>query len=454
MLLKEDFIHSLEGCVGFLPNEMISAHKEVIPVSIRLNPQKALGPEAVFPEENTGERIAWCPNAFYLKSRPSFTMDPLFHAGAYYVQEASSMFIHHLISTVLQDKTGLMALDLCAAPGGKTTLLSSMPHFRLVLANEIIQTRVPVLQENTIKWGEEHVFVSNSDPADFEKMAALFDLVLVDAPCSGSGLFRKDAAAMDEWNPGLVSFCSARQKRILSSAMHSVVEGGYLLYSTCSYSKEENEDNLDHILDSGLFQSIDVDVPDEWNVVKSISAIKKATGYRFYPNKVKGEGFFCAIFQKTGTSYSGYQHVAGKLDLVKPPSVLEAWIVPSPQLQFFKKENELFAVDEINLPALLQFNHSLRLRKSGLRLGAEIRTDLIPDHELSMSSLLSENVPALDLSFEEAIAFLRKDTIEKEDTGKGWSLARFKGTGLGWVKLVQGRVKNHYPMSWRILKRD
>jgi 16S rRNA C967 or C1407 C5-methylase (RsmB/RsmF family)/NOL1/NOP2/fmu family ribosome biogenesis protein len=454
MLLKEDFIHSLEGCVGFLPVEMIAAHKESTPVSIRLNPQKATGPEAVFPEENTGERVVWCPNAFYLNSRPSFTMDPLFHAGTYYVQEASSMFIHHLISNVLQDKTGLMALDLCAAPGGKTTLLSSMPHFRLVLANEIIQTRVPVLQENTIKWGEEHVFVSNSDPADFEKMGALFDLVLVDAPCSGSGLFRKDAAAMDEWNPGLVSFCSARQKRILSSAMHSVVEGGYLLYSTCSYSKEENEDNLDHIMDSGLFESIAVEVPDEWNVVESISAIKKAKGYRFYPNKVRGEGFFCAIFQKTGASYSRYQHVAGKLDLVKPPSVLHDWIVPYPQLQFFKKENELFAVDEINLPSLLQFKDSLRLRRSGLRLGAEIRSELIPDHELSMSNLLSENVPVLDLSFEEAIAFLRKDTLEKEGSGRGWSLSRFKGIGLGWVKLVQGRVKNHYPMSWRILKRD
>jgi len=454
MLLKEDFIQSLEGCEGFLPDEMMAAHQEATPVSVRLNPQKAKGPEDVFPAENTGEMVPWCPNAFYLNSRPSFTMDPLFHAGAYYVQEASSMFIHHLVSTVLQDKTGLMALDLCAAPGGKTTLLSSLPHFRLVLANEIIQTRVPVLQENTIKWGAGHVFVSNNDPADFEKMGALFDLVLVDAPCSGSGLFRKDAAAMDEWNPGLVSFCSARQKRILASAMHSVLEGGYLLYSTCSYSKEENEENLDHIMDSGLFESIAVDAPVDWNLVESVSTLKKAKGYRFYPNKLRGEGFFCAIFQKTGTSYAGYQHVSGKLDLVKPPSVLEDWIIPSLQMRFFKKENELFAVDEINLPALHQFKDSLRLRKSGLRLGSAIRAELIPDHELAMSSILSENVQVLDLSFEEAIAYLRKDTIDIEGSGKGWSLARFKDLGLGWVKLVQGRVKNHYPMSWRILKRD
>jgi len=454
MLLKEEFIQSLVGCDGFQRDGMMAAHQEAIPVSVRINPQKAIGPEKVFPAENTGEMVAWCPKAFYLNSRPSFTMDPLFHAGAYYVQEASSMFIHHLISSVLQDKEGLMALDLCAAPGGKTTLLSSMPHFRLVLANEIIQTRVPVLRENTIKWGARHVFVSNNDPADFEKMAGLFDLVLVDAPCSGSGLFRKDAAAMNEWNPSLVSFCSARQKRILASAMHSVVEGGYLLYSTCSYSKEENEENLDHIMDSGLFESLAVNVPDEWNLVESISSIKKAKGYRFYPNKVRGEGFFCAIFQKTGTSYACYQHVVAKLDLVKPPSILEDWIIHSPQLRFFKKENELFAVDEINLPALLQFKDSLRLRRSGLRLGAEIRSELIPDHELSMSNLLSENLPVLDLSFDEAIAFLRKDIIEKEGIGKGWSLARFKGIGLGWVKLVQGRVKNHYPMSWRILMRE
>lgn len=454
MLLREDFIHSLEGCDGFLRDEMIAAHQEATPVSVRLNPLKADGPENVFPVENIGDKVAWCPDAFYLNSRPSFTMDPLFHAGTYYVQEASSMFIHHLISTVFRDRAGLMALDLCAAPGGKTTLLSAMPHFRLVLANEIIQTRVPVLQENTIKWGAGHVFVSNNDPADFEKTGAMFDLVLVDAPCSGSGLFRKDEAAMNEWNLSLVSFCSARQKRILVSAMHSVVEGGYLLYSTCSYSREENEDNLDHIMDSGLFESIAVDVPVEWDVVESNSKINNAKGYRFYPNKVRGEGFFCAIFRKIGTSYTRYQHDNGKLELVKPPSILQDWIIPSSQLRIFKKENELFAIDEINLPALQQFRSSLRLRKSGLRLGAEIRADLIPDHELAMSGMLSQNVPVLDLGLEEAIAFLRKDTIDMEGSVKGWMLARFRGIGLGWVKLVQGRVKNHYPMSWRILKRS
>lgn len=454
MLLREDFIQSLEGCEGFLADEMVAAHQETTPVSVRLNPLKADGPENVFPFENIGEKVAWCPDAFYLNSRPSFTMDPLFHAGTYYVQEASSMFIHHLVSTVFHDQTGLMALDLCAAPGGKTTLLSAMSHFRLVLANEIIQSRVPVLQENTIKWGEEHVFVSNNDPADFEKMGAMFDLVLVDAPCSGSGLFRKDEAAMKEWNPNLVSFCSGRQKRILASAMHSVVEGGYLLYSTCSYSREENEDNLDYIMDSGLFESIAVDVPVEWNIVESFSRIKNAKGYRFYPNKVKGEGFFCALFQKNVATYSQNYHDAGKLELVKPPSALQDWIKPSQEMRFFKKENEVFAVDEINLPSLLQFKASLRLRKSGLRVGAEIRADLIPDHELAMSCILSQTVPALELSFEEAIAFLRKDTIDKEGLLKGWALARFKGIGLGWVKLAQGRIKNHYPMSWRILKRD
>jgi 16S rRNA C967 or C1407 C5-methylase (RsmB/RsmF family)/NOL1/NOP2/fmu family ribosome biogenesis protein len=454
MLLREDFIHSLEDCDGFQREEMIAAHQEAIPVSIRLNPHKVMGPAAVFPPGNTGEKVPWCPDAFYLNSRPSFTMDPLFHAGAYYVQEASSMFIHHLVSNVFQDKTGLMALDLCAAPGGKTTLLSSMPYFRLVLANEIIQTRVPVLQENTIKWGASHVFVANNDPADFEKMGALFDFVLVDAPCSGSGLFRKDAAAMDEWNPGLVTFCSARQKRILANAMHSVVEGGYLLYSTCSYSREENEENLDHIMDSGLFETVEIDVPVEWNIVESLSEKRNAKGYRFYPNKTKGEGFFCALFLKTGTGFVTQQYFPGKLEVVKPLAVLKDWIKDAAQLQFFKKENELFAVDQVNLPVLMQFKDSLRLRKSGLRLGAEIRADLIPDHELAMSSKLSEQVPKLALDFEKAIAFLRKDSIEIGEAINGWYLAVFKGVGLGWAKMVQGRVKNHYPMSWRILKRD
>lgn len=454
MLLKDDFIRSIEACPGFFRDEMMAAHQLIPPVSVRLNSQKKSNPLDVFPAENIGDAISWCDNAYYLNSRPKFTLDPLFHAGTYYVQEASSMFIHHAISSVLKGATGLMALDLCAAPGGKTTLLSSMPQFRMVLANEIIQTRAPVLQENVIKWGREHVFVSSNDPSDFERLGGIFDLVLVDAPCSGSGLFRKDSAAMEEWNPGLVSFCAARQRRILTSAMQSVNEGGYLLYSTCSYSKEENEDNLDQIMQSGMFESVSIGLPKEWNIVHSISTVEKANGYRFYPDKIRGEGFFCAMFKKTGPAVGTCYPAVGKLDIVKAPSMLQEWLLPSNAFQFFKKENELFAVDDINLPSLLLLKETLRMKKSGLRLGAEIRDTLIPDHELAMSTVLSEHIPVLPLDLQHAIAFLRRDNVEVEDISNGWRLATFNAVGLGWVKIVQGRVKNHYPMTWRILMRS
>lgn len=454
MLLKEEFIRSLEGCQGFLRDEMIAAHEMNTPVSVRLNVQKKNLPLDVFPAENLGDTISWCSNAYYLNRRPTFTLDPLFHAGTYYVQEASSMFIHHAVSSVFQGVDGLVALDLCAAPGGKTTLLSSMPQFRMVLANEIIQSRAPVLQENVVKWGAHHVFVSSNDPMDFEKLGGIFDLVLVDAPCSGSGLFRKDKAAMEAWNPGLVDFCAARQKRILSSAMHSVNEGGYLLYTTCSYSKEENEENLDHILKSGMFESVPIAVPDHWNVVHSISTEGKADGYRFYPDKIRGEGFFCAMLKKTGVAFAQHNPVVNKLDLVKAPSVLKDWIISPADLTFFKKENELFAVDKCNLSSLLQFREVLRMKKSGLRLGAEIRTDLIPDHELAMSFVLSGSIPSITLNVHDAIAFLRKENIESGVLGNGWRLVTYCAVGLGWAKIVNGRVKNHYPMSWRILMRN
>ncbi len=454
MLLKEEFLQALEGCPGFLREEMVAAHQQGSPVSVRLNPKKKTSPLDIFPGGILSDAVPWCENAYYLKSRPKFTLDPLFHAGAYYVQEASSMFIHHAISDLMKDAEGLLALDLCAAPGGKTTLLSSMPQFRMVLANEIIQTRTPVLQENVIKWGADHVFVSNNDPVDFEKLAGFFDLVLVDAPCSGSGLFRKDSDAMDEWNPGLVSFCAARQKRILASAMQSVKEGGYLLYSTCSYSKEENEDNLDYILQSGMFESVSIHIPADWNIVHSVSGVGKANGYRFYPDKLLGEGFFCALLRKTGETTGLHNAGLGKLELIKAPMVLQDWIIPSNNLQFFKKENELFAVDEINISSLIQLKDALRMRKSGLRLGAEIRTDLVPDHELAMSFILSENIPTLVLDMQDAISFLRRDNVEVDGLGNGWRLVTYNAIGLGWAKIVQGRVKNHYPMSWRIMMRN
>lgn len=453
MIFPHSFLSSLESCTGFCRDAFVAAHAGDPVVSVRFNPQKIGDVSGVFDRVVEMEKVNWCPHGYYLGERPSFTLDPLIHAGGYYVQEASSMFIHHALSMALGSSMDLKALDLCAAPGGKSTLLASMPHFRLVLANEIIQTRVSVLQENITKWGADHVLVSNNDPADFHALGEYFDCVVVDAPCSGSGLFRKDAQAAKEWSPDAVSFCASRQKRIVDAAAEVLSEGGVLLFSTCSYSKEENEDMLDYLMGKGCFASIDVGVPEQWGIVHSMSEKHNAHGYRFYPDKLRGEGFFCAVLRKISPSASSGQIPSKAVETISGKTFASAWLSHPEQLVFFRKENDLFALPEAVFREMLELRSVLKLRRSGLRLGTLINDDLVPDHELAMSVRCSSETDAVDLDRSCALDYLRKNTLDAQGLDKGWKRVRYKEVCLGWIKVVQGKIKNHYPTPWRIMMR-
>jgi 16S rRNA C967 or C1407 C5-methylase (RsmB/RsmF family) len=227
-VFPENFLASLSGEKGFEPHNFINAHQfSEPPTSIRINPFKSSALK-------TNEQVPWCPEGKYLETRPSFTFDPLFHAGCYYVQEASSMFIDHIIKHIRPNKDEpIKVLDLCAAPGGKSTLINSALNSNdLLVANEIIKTRVPVLCDNLNRWGTANVIVSNNDPKDFSKLTGFFDMILVDAPCSGSGMFRKDPQAMNEWSAANVNLCQQRQERILADIYPALKEDGYLIYST------------------------------------------------------------------------------------------------------------------------------------------------------------------------------------------------------------------------------
>ncbi|MGJ1316761.1 methyltransferase RsmF C-terminal domain-like protein, partial [Sphingobacterium multivorum] len=219
----------------------------------------------------------------------------------YYPQDASSMFIDHIIRSLKLNERSVRALDLCAAPGGKSTLLNSSLHPEsLLVANEIIKTRVTVLQDNLMKWGNANTVTTNNDPAAFNRLPGYFDLMVVDAPCSGSGMFRKDTDAIDEWSEANVKLCSERQQRILAESLATLNKGGYLFYSTCSYSPEENEDIVDWLLDSGDFESIEIAIEEHWGIDHTSSNKHRAHGYRFYPHKLGGEGFFIAVLKKIG----------------------------------------------------------------------------------------------------------------------------------------------------------
>lgn len=454
MTLSATFLSSLNDCTGFCRDPFIAAHQYTASISVRINIAKVPSSEILFTPQIKSDLVPWCNNAFYLCERPSFTLDPLFHGGAYYVQEASSMFIHHVLHMMLGTHRNLNALDLCAAPGGKTTLLASLPHFKLILANEIIQSRVSPLVENVIKWGADHVVVSNNDPRDIEQLGDSFDVVIVDAPCSGSGLFRKDEAAQKEWSPEHVSSCSMRQIKILESASKVIREGGILLYSTCSFSKQENEDVVDALLESGMYESIFVPILPEWGIVESVSEKHGGYGYRFYPDRLKGEGFFCAALRKVSSdSHVQMKGDSSELTVIKDLSFLDKWISFDGDEVFYQKEGDVYMCKENNLSELLHMKNFLKLKRSGLRVGELIRNELIPDHELAMSAKRSEKVPRIDLSLSEALKFLRRDTIQADINFSGWGLVQHEQVVLGWVKVVNQRIKNHYPMSWRILMR-
>jgi 16S rRNA C967 or C1407 C5-methylase (RsmB/RsmF family) len=274
-------------------------------VSVHFNPEKSILRDAKWPADfqeppfTISDKVPWAEDAWYLKFRPSFTLDPLFHAGVYYVQEASGMFLDYALRKIADLNKKLKILDLCAAPGGKSTLIQSLisPESILV-SNEVIKNRVPVLHQNMTKWGRPNGFISNNDPSQFSQLPGYFDIIVVDAPCSGSGLFRKDPGAIDSWTPDLVKLCNQRQKRILADVWDTLKENGYLVYCTCSYSIEENEDILDYLFERFSCMSMPLSPEPGWQIVETNADQSGAFGYRFYPDKVRGEGFFLSVIQK------------------------------------------------------------------------------------------------------------------------------------------------------------
>jgi NOL1/NOP2/sun family putative RNA methylase len=414
--------------------------------SIRLNPFK---PANVFPNAET---MPWCEHGRYLATRPSFTADPLFHAGCYYVQEASSMFLEQVLKNTLDLSEDLKVLDLCAAPGGKSTLISSLlTKNSLLLANEIIKTRVPVLCDNLNKWGPQNTFVSNNDPKDFKRLEGYFDAIIVDAPCSGSGMFRKDPAAIDEWSEAAVLLCSHRQQRILTDVIESIKQNGTLIYSTCSYSKQENEDISDWLCETFDLENVRIPIEDSWGIVETESEHHKCYGYRFYPHKVKGEGFFIAAFTKKSISAIP-QIRRAKENTVnsKSEEIIGKWLIESPELRKVNLNEEFFAIPA-KLEADLQYLQSrLYLKKSGVRIGKIMGKDLVPNHELAASLLNNPNTHRINLSHDQSISYLKREELKLELAYKGWALMCFEDYPLGWAKILDNRLNNYFPKEIRI----
>lgn len=455
-MLPPRLIQSLEGVKGFNSKAFEAVHVSGEQVtSVRFNPAK----QALIEREHRltvngrpSTQIPWCDHGYYLSERPSFTFDPLFHAGAYYVQEASSMFLWEVLKQTVGQSTQKKVLDLCAAPGGKSTLLASYFTDGLIVSNEVIKSRAAILTENMIKWGDDNVVVTNNDPKDFQRLENYFDVIVIDAPCSGSGLFRKDPNAINEWSEENVKLCSLRQQRIVADVLPSLKQNGILIYSTCSYSKQEDEDVLDRIVEELQVTSFKLQVNPDWNIVEVESDKYQAHGYRFYPDKIKGEGFFIAAFKKINGDEETYQleqnlFLPNKQELAQ----LQSFISLPENYIVFKQNDALRTIKEIWLTSLKNLAKHLYIKKAGVELGIIKGKDFIPSHELAVSLLPLQNIAAIELQKEDALQYLkRKDFVA--DAPKGWTLVKHCGLPLGWIKVLPNRINNYYPQEWRILK--
>ena len=445
-----DFVEKMQLLMNNESEQFFEALETTPPVSIRLNPTKPV------PDFQDMELVKWCSNGRYFEERPLFTADPLIHAGAYYVQEASSMFITEILKQKADLNKPLKVLDLCAAPGGKSTLLASiLPKDSLLVSNEVIRSRVNILEENLTKWGYPNIIITSNDSAHFAGLNGFFDIVVVDAPCSGEGLFRKDKNAVNEWSRNNVQLCERRQKRILEDAAPLLAEDGLLIYSTCTYEPAENEENLVKLLQNHSLKSLQLLLNQDWNIQETITSDtgELIYGYRFYPHKVKGEGFFTAVLQNNNDASAPAIPKKSKIEMAdrKAIELVSKLIEDASAFNFFIHNKEIFAFPAAHMGHLRLVAQHLNIRLAGVAVGRIAGNDVIPSHALALSTIISKKVPSVELDLKQAQQYLKKQEILPENIQQGWVLVKYKGLNLGWIKSLKNRVNNYYPKEWRIL---
>lgn len=432
------------------------------PCSIRLNPYKC--PEAIYIPSAIAD-IPWCPSTGrYLRQRPNFTFDPLLHAGLYYVQEASSMFVDLVVRQLINQP--ITMLDLCAAPGGKsTTLRAALPEGSLLFSNEPIRTRAQILNENLLKFGHPDMVVTNNYASDYAKTRLQFDAILADVPCSGEGMFRKDEGAIGEWSPQNVENCWKLQRSIISDIWPCLKPGGLLIYSTCTFNAHEDEENVEWIAQELGASFVSLNIRSEWNITGNLLG-KDFPVYRFLPGKTQGEGIFLAVLRKDGrneekVTKTNHRNKDKKAQRDKREKKLAQTAMPSPTDWLHCQEGafsittigeNFYAIPNRWKDKLEEAAQKLKLMNAGIKMGTIKGRDFVPSQGLALSTLLyKEHFTIIELSYEEAIAYLRHEAVTlPEGTPRGYTLMSYKGCILGWEKNIGNRANNLYPQEWKI----
>jgi 16S rRNA C967 or C1407 C5-methylase (RsmB/RsmF family)/NOL1/NOP2/fmu family ribosome biogenesis protein len=423
----------------------VNALNNPSPTSVRVNPKKEFRLKQTDP-------VTWSDFGKYLKERPVFTLDPHLHAGNYYVQEASSMFLEQAIKQSVDLQQSLNVLDLCAAPGGKSThILSLISDTSLLISNEVIRSRSNILSENILKWGYANAVVTNNDPENFQRLQGFFDLIVVDAPCSGEGLFRKDPEAMKEWTPANVQLCAARQKRIVSDVWPALKSDGVFIYCTCTYNEFENEQNLDWLKNEKQVEFLPLKIERDWN----IEEIRKGNivGYRFYPHRLAGEGFFISVCRKTENVNEKRISSKNKLAATSKKTIerISSWLDGIEKFKCFDHENVSHIFHEEKFAALELIAQNLKIVHAGTKI-CEVKHDkFIPDHALALSIRLNKSgFDNIELNYEDAIRYLRRDSFTIDAATKGYCLLTYENSPLGFINHLGNRFNNMYPIDWRI----
>lgn len=416
-------------------------------VSVRVNPRKVADAVPV----GTKRRVPWCGNGFVMEERSAFTFDPALHQGAFYVQDASSMFIGHVLQELTQgSQTPLKVLDACAAPGGKTTaIIDALPWGSLVVANEYEPKRAAVLRENLAKWGYPFTVVTQGDTVRFRDYPGAFDIVAADVPCSGEGMMRKDAVAVQQWSPALVEQCVERQRKILANLWDALRPGGYMIYSTCTFNRDENELMLEWLASEFGAEPVEIEVRTDWNIVPSIGSPMPAC--RFVPGRIEGEGLFMGVVRKPWAETLPEPHrKPAARKAVKARGTNGKQEVAQEVKRWLKTEAQ-WNVDGDRIIATLG-GDELPLRPR-IHVATVKGRDFIPSQELALSMALNaESFHTFDVGRETAVDYLRCEAVRlPDDAPKGIVLLTYGGLPLGFAKNLGSRANNFYPRNWRIL---
>lgn len=447
MALKEEFKEQLHELIPEESEQLIEAiESSEASVSVRINPSKhASGVNDVL------RPVPWCHEGVTLASRPQFTFDTDFQSGRYYVQDASSMFISYVLCKLVQ--APVRYLDLCAAPGGKTTAaISALPEGSLVVANEIVPLRAKILRENVIKWGSPNCVVTHNRPADFLPLQNFFDVIATDVPCSGEGMMRKDDTAVEQWSKKLVEECAERDYQIIDDIWQCLRPGGLLIYSTCTYNREEDEKIVDWIIEKYGAESIDVAPNGEWRIMGAIGS--NSSCYRFMQHRIDGEGLFMSVLRKPDADIKETtKQRPKKTKGTKPltvPQLVKQWVCDADAYDFSVDGDDIVAVQQRLSADVSAIRACMKVLHYGVTLGTAKGKNIVPSHALALSTVLADDAfPSVEVDYATAMAYMRGESVQI-DAPRGYVLLRHAGAVLGFVNNLGNRANNLYPKEWRV----